>query len=375
MSSTSSLTRLNGAILPLAALLCLGTGTPASRAGGNLRLEMARVADNVAKLLEGKGTNSIAVGAFSAPAHVNGSAGPSISKVLAEELQKKSITVTTRAEYEIKGDYNDVIDKQTKLLAARIRARVEDRSGNVLVNLEAGVFGDADLAALFGTTAELPPYADEKARDKELQKAIDKPKVTITDYRASASPQSPYAVEILVGRSGGKTFVPRPAHEEDGCAFVPIKRGEAYYVKLINNSNYEAAANLTVDGLSMFVFSKIREKGQPKYSVVIIPPKSSVIVKGWHIDNEYSDEFLVTEYAKSAAAQLRSTAPTGLITACFSASWPEGAAPPPDEPPNPKEHSRSADATGRGQTVGAKYQEVKRNFGVVRSTVTVRYTK
>jgi hypothetical protein len=153
---------------------------------------------------------------------------------------------------------------------------------------------------------------------------------------------------------------------------VATGRNEIYSVRLINESPHDAAATLTIDGLNMFVFSEVKDKkGQPRYTHVIVPARSSGTILGWHRTNEKSDSFLVTEYAKSAAAQLlHNSAKIGTITVCFSAAWPRDGRPPGDEPP-----TRSADATGRGPEVAAKYTEVERTLGVIRATVSVRYTK
>jgi hypothetical protein len=64
----------------------------------------------------------------------------------------------------------------------------------------------------------------------------------------------------------------------------------------------------------------------------------------------------------------------GTITACFAACWPRDGSPPPDEPAADVA-SRGADATGRGARYQQNYKEVERLFGVIRSTVSVRYTR
>jgi hypothetical protein len=64
-----------------------------------------------------------------------------------------------------------------------------------------------------------------------------------------------------------------------------------------------------------------------------------------------------------------------VITATFAAAWPKDQQPPSDEPSNPAEKSRSGDAVGRGTRFQQKFLEVERHIGVVRATVSVRYTK
>jgi hypothetical protein len=148
-------------------------------------------------------------------------------------------------------------------------------------------------------------------------------------------------------------------------------------VRLVNTSKFDAAVTLTIDGLNLYTFSDVRDAktGRPRYAVVIVPAGQDVFLPGWHRTNEVSEEFVITEYAKSASAQLKSTAPTGTITAAFAAAWPKGESPPPDEPPSQSNNSRSADAVGRGAKVAQKYVELARDIGVVRATVSVRYAK
>jgi hypothetical protein len=356
--------------------LCLGLPERAS-AQSNLRIELARVAADVKKTLEGRGEDSVAVGQFTGPAHIPTSAGPAIAQVVSEELKKVGLNVKQRANFTVEGRYRDVVDADSKLLAAQLTIKVLDRQDEVVIELQRGIFGDATIPTLFGLTTHLPPDANAKDRSEAMTQAIDKPSTTIANSRVSAGKGSPFAIEVLVKPSNSSTPAPRGAEEKDGLAFVPIARGEVYQVRLINDSNHEAAVVLSIDGLSMFSFSDLRDpkSGQPKYHVVLVPAKGTATIPGWHRSNEHSEQFEVTEYAKSAAAELKSTANIGTITACFMASWPEKGQPPADEPTKPGEYARSGDATGRGARVGVKYDEVKRNLGVIRATVSVRYTK
>ncbi len=360
-------------------LLCgLGLALPdPASAQSNLRIELARVAKDVKKTLAGKGEDSVAVGQFTGPAHLPTSAGPAIAQIVSEELKKEGLTVKQRANFTVEGRYRDVEDAESKLLAAQLKVRVLDRQDEVIIELQYGIFGDATIPTLFGLSVDLPPNANANARSEAMTRAIDKPSTAIANSRVSASKGSPFAIEVLVKTNKAAAPVPRGAEEKDGLAFVPIARGEAYQIRLINDSDHEAAVVLSVDGLSMFSFSDLRDpkNGQPKYHVVLVPAKGTATIPGWHRSNELSEQFEVTEYAKSAAAELKSTANIGTITACFAASWPVNGQPPADEPTKPGEYSRSGDATGRGARVGAKYEEVQRNLGVIRATVSVRYTK
>jgi hypothetical protein len=344
------------------------------RAGEGLRKELALVADGITKVVKEFGYDTIAVGEFTGPAELAASGGAVITQTLTEELHKKGLTVQLRAPIGLKGEFRDVKDKTTGLLAAQIKGAVTDRSGKVLFTFDRGVFGTETVASLFGATSDLPPDLNEKEASEKLEKQLDNPKVHVAGTKVSATANSPYAVEILVAPKSGAALQPRAPKIEEGLAFVGIRRGEVYGVRLINNTAHEAAVTLTIDGLNVFTFSEVRDPKtkQPRFGRVIVPAKGSVVIKGWHRTNELSEEFLVTEYARSAAGSLGSTAKLGTITATFSAAWPKGGQPPSDEPAGP---SRSVDATGRGAQFKEKYVEVEREIGVVREVVSVRYTR
>jgi hypothetical protein len=107
----------------------------------------------------------------------------------------------------------------------------------------------------------------------------------------------------------------------------------------------------------------------------VIDAGQEVFLRGWHRTNDAIEEFVITDYAKSAAAELKSTAPTGTVTASFAAAWPKDKPAPADEPPDASGNSRSGEAIGRGAQVAQKFVEVEPQVGVARATVSVRYTK
>jgi hypothetical protein len=372
----------------LAALALAALTVPAWAQNDSLRVEIDDMAKEVVETLKGESPPvvEVAVGSFTGPATSDTSGGPLIQKTLCEALTKRGMKVQRTANVGIKGEYEDVKDAQSGLLAIQVTIKVTDRSGKTLVQsgrkmeFTHAAFGESLVASVIGVTAKLPPAANAKERSDYLEKAIEKPKCHLDGNVVCCAPSSDYAVEILVAPRSGAPYAPRRAKIDDGLAFVPLKRGEVFAVKLINRSKYAAAATLTLDGLNMYSFSDVKDhRGKPKYSLVIIPPGGKPEIKGWHRTNEVSDEFNITEFAKGAAVELKSTAKTGTIQVSFAAAWPKAGPKPPDEPANPNEHSRGAgaDAIGRGQRVGAKFAEVEvpHDVGVVRETVSVRYTK
>lgn len=360
-------------LVPCVAIAILALPTLVA-AQGSLRLELSEVAKSVKKTLDAQGEKSVSLGQFTSAPHLQSSAGPGVAKTLSEELGKVGVTITVRAKFAVEGRFKDATDSATKQIIAHLKVKIVDRQDKVVSESDRAVFGDAAIANLLGVTAALPVTDDRAVRTKAIEQAIDKPEPQVAATRVSAGAGSPYGIEVLV-RSGTGTGLgqPRSPTTNDGLAFVPIERGEVYQVRLYNDSDHEAAAGLNLDGLSMFSFSEAKDPTtmQPRYSVVIIPPNKSIVIPGWHVTNEKSDEFQVSEYAKSAAAELKSTSNVGTINAVFMAAWPKGGTPPSDEPAS----SRSADATGRGARIDANYQEVERVLGMVRASVTVRYSR
>jgi hypothetical protein len=361
------------------ALAAAGAGPDPSAPA--LNQELAVVAEAIKQLLDGRGQDAIAVGAFTGPERATANGGNGIKHALTEELKRVGVRVEKRADLEIKGDYFDAEDQQAKLVVLVLKARVIDRQGTEIALFQRSLFDVATLAALLGPTLQLPPVADEPARDRSLRKGLDHPQCAIEGARISA-PGSPYAVEVLVKSRG--EYQPRPAQRLDDLAFVPIKREEVYAIALINNSPYDTAVTPTIDGLSVFAFSQVKngKTGRPKYTHFVVPAHGSGTVPGWHIHDDVNDprgntdSFQITAYAKSAAAELNSTGDVGVITATFAAAWPKGSPPPADEPDAAtRDFGRSGDATGRGPRIGVAYTPVERELGRVRATISVRYTK
>lgn len=342
-----------------------------ANANVNVRREMASVAADIANVLKAYGEESISVGQFTSPPQLAASAGPGIAHILSEELIKIGIEVKRRAEFGVEGKYRDVTDSKTGRIAAEISGTLTDKTGKIVLEFSQGLLGDAIVASLFGTTVEFPPRETMKQRDQRLVKSLDQPHTTFQKARIMTQPSSLFAIEILSAPKGHSQYKQVTPKDDEGLAFVPLMRNDVYQVRIINNAPFDAAVTLTIDGLNMFTFSEHSE-----YSYVIIKARTSGVIKGWHRTNRVSDEFLVTEFAKSAVAQrLSNSSSIGTITASFAAAWPVGSPPPADENRNAHPSSKSGNATGRGAEVASKYTEVRRELGAVRSVISVRYSR
>jgi hypothetical protein len=333
-----------------------------------LRPSLKELSQKIAKFLAGRGVNEIAVGGFTGPSGTSASAGPWFERILIEELETLKIQVKNRAGLEVKGDYRDVLDNNRQVLALRLMATVLDRSGAVILTADSLIDDRNILAQVLGINkTDFGDGRTPKQESEILLALLDKPSVAIHNARIQSDAKSKYAIEIHVKEQG--RFIPREPSKEQGRAFVPIKRSDVFAVKLINDSDFDAAVELSVDGLSMFAFSD-----HPGYRFVVVPKRSSALIQGWHRTNAVSDEFLITDYSKSPAAHLLAKPDNiGTITATFAAAWEPTAKPPDDE--GSKFRDPFNPAVGRGKPVPTPYEEVVRQHGRVRDVISVRYKK
>ena len=357
---------------------------------------LAEVADTLAgdiqTYIKDKGETAVTLGEFAYKGQGQASGGPLVRLALADALKAREIDVKLRSNVRISGDYSEHEEeggaaRQVVTIAIEVRRfKPEDK---LIIN--GAVTNPQTVAVLLGLGVAFPPDATPKDRSARVKDAADKPTFAPAGAVVRNGKDSPFGIEIRVappkpeksnpdGSRPIADYVPQSPKNEEGYAFVPIKRDDVFGVVLVNNAEFDAGVTLRIDGLSMFSFSakefRDTKSGKPVYNYIIVPAKRTVIIRGWHVTNEVSDEFKIIEYAKSAAAELNSTAPTGTITATFHAAWdPKTGKPPADEPANPDEHSLSADATGKGARFAQKYEEVTRKVGVAREVISVRYTR
>jgi hypothetical protein len=357
-------------------LLLASLAAPYARGESELKREMAVLAKQIQKEAEKHG-NAVIMGEFTGPPELASTGGPGVAQTLKAELEKLGIAVTRKAQVAVKGEYRVATDAKTNMTALAILARLTDRSGKELLELQSrAIFDLTTIAAVTGVTMVAPVNTSRSERDQAVDQAlktIQKPAKKGT--MISASESSPYAIEILVGPDPGSGTPDRSKYraraaniDRDNLAFLNIARGEVYAVRALNKSKFDAAMTLTIDGLNMFAFSDNKA-----YEFAIIPAGSEGIILGWHRNNEVSDAFQVSEYSKSAVfKQMPNSSSIGTIHVSFRAAWPKDSARPEDEfPPG----SRDSNATARGAEMKAKYTEVIREYGKMREAISVRYNK
>jgi len=374
------------------ALLIWGAMAATASADEALAKKIASVALNISKLLQTQSpsVDAISIGAFSGPPTFPSSSGPAFVQLFTDAFQKHGITVKTRASIGLTGEYtlteieqkDEVSGRLAKRLAVQINGRLVDNFGKTVTRFNAlgiqeGAFqetvsGPEAVVETIGLPADLPVESPGGEIDQKLRESLVKPPVVLdakkTRYKVSAD--SPYEIEILVDGA------PCPIVLEDDLPYVTVQKGQTYAIRVYNNSDYDAAVKVLIDGLSVFHFSEIRnakDPGKPKYSVFIVGPKDSPTLKGWHKTNEHVASFLVAAFEESAAAKLGHKSDIGTILVTFAAAWPHGSPPPPDEAVT---RSAGGDVgTAEGPPLEQKVQEAVRDIGKIRASLAIRYKK
>jgi hypothetical protein len=354
------------------------------RSAEALRRELGQLAQKIKKLLEEQKQDAIAVGEFRGPPGLETASGPGIQQGLIEQLRALKVNVRPRADLSLRGEYLLVPDPrkdrddERDRVAVRLRAVVSDLRGEKLLSLEGSVRDLIEIAQLMGATATLQKRlrADLGDRSELLGKQIKKPSVFIDGTKVQTVKDSPYAVEVLVKDSLKGRAEPRRARVEEGQAFVPIKKGEFYEVRVRNNSRYDAAVTVTIDGLDVFSFSKVIDPKtrRPRFTHFIVRPGTAMLIKGWHYTNKEALLFQAVPLAESALAKkvpevalLRSAERLGAITVCFRAAWIEG-----EVPPEESGARRDSGGTGVPGRRPGRLREPRRTLGMLREVVTVR---
>ena len=234
------------------------------------------------------------------------------------------------------------------------------------VNQDQG--GIKTLAKAAPVPGAIPPSESDEER---LQKYLDRlakrtqAGVTVTaegEVRADSA-GAKFGLEIWVG---GKPLMPKLV---GGHAVVELAEGDEYQVVIRNRSGAEAAADVSIDGLSMFAFRKV-----PGENLVSLG-KAGGLIHGWYKTNtDYAAFKVGTSGDGPAAKMLGKNADTGSITVTVRAAWDPKEGPPADEP---RAKARGARSGVMGTLVGpdgkSDLATVTRDHGEIREVIVVRY--
>lgn len=353
----------------LAVITLLVFAFPSIAQAATLDEAIGEITVKLSRYLNTKNESVISIGQFVGPPQLATTSGPNIVQCFQDHFKKHDIDVKRRANVGLRGEYRPHEDASGEF-GVLLNCSLVDSFGQVLADfaIEAQtVTKQEDVVDLLGATTALFPEDSAKDRNKDLKKSVLDPSIHIEGTKTVAKQGSPYAMEIVVHGQ------PLQVLDVQGLGFVDINKGDKYTIRLFNNSGIEAAVRLTIDGLSVFEFSDIRNEktGEPKYTYYIIPPHKHIELHGWHKSNKIVHSFLVTSYSESAAATIEHKQDIGTITAQFSAAWPKGSPPPKDE----SLVGRGDKATGFGPPVEQVTKEVEREVGRLRAAISLRYDR
>ena len=286
-------------------------------------------------------------------------AGPGLEQELLITLKGENVTIEKNADLAIDGNYSwsqSSFDLSIRISDQRVRS------------LKKFIFQADDPAAIIsgaGGSAEFPTNRDLGAVEikEAVQEAIQNPDACIEDNRVKPKEGSLYSVRIQARQeTTGIGFTELTPFKEDGHAFVELKPGDEYEIIVTNSSPQEIAADITIDGLSVFDFSTLRKPktDEPLYRYYIIPAGKSQTIRGWHLSDSDKElnysRFLVQELPGGKPARGK----VGVITVAFGLSRPD-------------------DKLGQATYQGAKFSErvdpVRRQVAAPHSILSVHYSR
>lgn len=369
MTMRTTLTLLTVALLTAAP-------RPALAAEG-VDAELAEAAGDIVSFLKGRDAKTVAVGLIRSTADDKISHGPGLGLRLAEKLVAGGLTIDKAADYAVVGEYVDKRDPKSGRAFIQLELAVTDaKKGTKLLPLGRRIFGEDALLELLAPAAlAIPPETLDDKREALIVKGIDelrtKPQWVIDGTAVYAGADKLYGVEFLVKGPDGK-YAGRAPRAADGDLLIDLKKGESFRIRLLNRSKYEAGAKVTMDGISTFSFGAFAKTEQkPRW---IVAAGKAGTVTGWPTGDGKSREFVVTDYAGSAAAELGGAgAKLGVLTVEFAAAWPKDGAAPADEPD--LRGAKGATGIGRGAEFDTPVTRLERTYGRTRAVISLRYNK
>jgi hypothetical protein len=348
------------------------TPPPETLHGRSLKAEMDQLAASVGGFLRCFEQTTLTLENWQGPPGLSATGWPRLVHLLQRALEEQGVRCQANASFRLRGRFAPSARLMTGRAGVRLRLQAADSTtGRVVACWVREMEGLEGFSPVFGPTVQFDPDEDGKRRAEHLLTAIAHPEAAVQSGAAAAAATSPYSIQILVKRQGGQE--PLETTMRDGMAWVKLAAGDIYEVKLSNRSEFDAAVELTIDGLNLFAFGEGRREGR-----VLVRARDAVVVKGWYRTAEVSNEFKVTQYADSPAARLLPPPEAvGTVTASFAAAWPKDRPPPPDEPDRGDRGEAGAEglATTAGDAVKQHYAEAERLVGEVRAIVSIRYSR
>jgi len=330
------------------------------------------VAQQIHEVLRNEGAGNITLGKFQAQAQVSANFSAGLVAMLGEALERRQTGILKPdSPYSVAGRYAVIEEKNdpTRVFLKITIQIIARKSDDVLQEFVASVRNNNDIARAAGHSGPLPGEGSTQDRNKKMKEQIDKPAVFFDGSLIKTHKDSPYAVEILAKRLGSPGDAkPVQPSEVKGQAFVDLKEGDLYEIRIHNGDPRQTAVGITIDGLSVFTFSEVKDKiGKPSYTHYIIPENAQTTIVGWHIRNNPPanyHSFLVTEYGKGASQFVPSPerGEPGVICIAFSRTSPKG-------------KGRGGSETGLGPPRDVNVKEVAVDIEPPMEFLTIRYNR
>jgi hypothetical protein len=350
---------------------------------------LTSIAKVVAEKVKEQNATQIVVNPITDTGDLTHTAGTGLTEKLIEKLKAEGLEPALKADLVFSGDYGlgeaENGGQRLGIPVGRLAFKVKRRNGKTLVDSENDIPADrqprvtdlGDLNRMGGTTVALPPPNATAERIKATLEALDKPGLFDIEQETRIRPKgSPYVIEMLVAPSNGKNapraeaFRPGKLETRQGLPFLKVEPGQAIAVRIINESDHDAASTVSIDGLSMFDF---RDDKADRNEYVIIKKHTAGDILGWYRDARVSSAFLVADLPQghAKASLLKNPAKIGSITITFAAAWEKDNQRPLDEKPSREQGTEIVP----GAPIEAPYETVRRQIGEVRTVVTIRYDK
>lgn len=293
----------------------LSVAGPADSAAGKSQADQRwlETADRLLAIAEGRG---IRIGVF-APINLPGTNyGPGCVQGLTDALNDlQPDVIRSDAKIEISGNYTLAKTRKSPELAGVLKITVRMFDLEYSEELDSGVIrmevdSTQEIAAAVQATVNLKQDGSKAERNRQLIVAARKPSVSIAGPASSevaVSPTSPYRVEVWVRDREDGPARPSKIESRGGQAFVDIRRGQSYELKITNRDRREIAVRTLIDGIDMFQFSRDRDRdGKPRFTHMIVPAGQTQAIAGWHHSvrgRQNFRSFLVTTYGQGAHSQ------------------------------------------------------------------------
>lgn len=340
-----------------------------------LPYEMGLIAEQIKEKIPGEKSISIREPAYTSD-YKTATGGIAMTKYLRDALVKRAnLTIDPKAPVTVSGTFDLVKDRSK--LNFKINTVLRDKADNPIGEIKKSVGVSTDFVAkIFNAPAgdmfaRFPALKDPQQRLEAVVAAVvddvKSPKTFIKGSKVSAAANSKYLVEILVENKLNELKEVDPKDKDgSGMPYVAMKPDDIYKVKIYNNSDREIAAQVCIDGLSMFAY----QEGGKKFNFVIIKGNSHFTVPGWYATQKKSYAFKVRETdASQAPSDLnKSLGELSTITVAFHLCW-EGDQGPKDEP------ATAALETTRGNPIDFPYEKQERKIGEMREAVSIRYER